>query len=206
MLALVNTAYIPVSTQPLVNTAIPENIAQRVPYDNVAPPVSSPRTEPDARGNRQFFSSSPIPTASQTPPPEQTAYGKPLSGAPFGAPATLLAQLIGQPVPQQTSNQLRTILSEYEKLLTNSQIKYLPSNAGRPAAEPAGAFSRLLAQPAKQQQATRSENRINTSSPAESAEDDGNYQDVAPARTAATMASNAYRASAARNKTLEAVS
>jgi hypothetical protein len=158
MLPLINTAYMPVTTQPsLVATTIPENNTLRVPHNNVTPPVSSAQVDPNASGNNKLLAQ----PAAQTPA-ASTAAATPavttnLSPAtPIGAPATLLAQMIGQTLPPEAQQVLRGVLNEYEKVIINSYVKYKPSNASLPRAEPAGAFSQLVKQtaPAQEKPAT----------------------------------------------------
>lgn len=146
MLPLITTAYIPVTPPPsLVDTAIPDNSAQRVPYDNAQPPVSSPRTDPDARGNPQFLSPLPAATAAPSAIASLPTEARGFAGAPFGTPATLIAQLMGAPISSETG-QLQVILQAYERIVANSQIKYRPSDATKPQVEPAGVFGKLLEQ------------------------------------------------------------
>lgn len=205
MLPLLNIAHVPVNTPSLVNTAIPENIAQRVPYDNVAPPVSSPRTEPDAKNNPQFFS---LPLSTSTPNTSvtsaQTIEGRPLSGAPIGTPATLIAQFISQPVPQQTSQQLRSLLDQYEKQIASNQTKEAPANIVRIDAGPAGAFSKLLGQPVKSP-GKNSDNTPRHVSDIDVAEESDSIATELPAMVP-PVALRSYQASLTRNDTLKSVS
>lgn len=149
MLPLVNTAIVPTAPPPsnLVATQVADSNVQRVPPVNVSPPVSSAKTEPDARRNPQFFS----PVQSQAPvtvnqQATNTVEGRQFSAQSFGAPATLLAQLIGQQTPQESAGRLESILQEYEKLVVLGQTKYRPSLASKPPPPPPGPAAKLAQQ------------------------------------------------------------
>lgn len=127
-----------VITTPLINTAVPGSAIVHMPYDNVAPSVSSAQTDPNARGN-------------STPPPEEEHAPAAPPPSPFpnflsnpavssSVQATFLAQLISQDASPETTG----ILVQYEKLVAFSNVKYKPSNAMKPAPEPSGVFGKLL--------------------------------------------------------------
>ncbi len=147
MLPLINNIYAPPPSQPaLVATPVPDNNTLRVLPTSVAPPVSSAQTDPNASGNNQLL----IPTASSAPAAASAAPA--MAGTvtnlspevPLGAPATLLAQMMGQNLPPEVQNSLRGVLNEYEKIIINSYVKYKPSNASLPQAEPASTFNQML--------------------------------------------------------------
>jgi hypothetical protein len=134
----------PVQT-PLVATALSDAIALRVPPDNVAPSVSSPHIDPNARGNSNQLPPPSAPASAAASPSLSpgisggffTSTG---SGFWLSPQATFLAQMIDQDYTPQT----RVVLVQYERLMNLGNVKYRPSDAAKPAAEPAGLFGRLL--------------------------------------------------------------
>lgn len=130
---------------PIVNTAVPGTSVAHVPYDNVAPSVSSAQVDNNARGNN-----SARPQAAETPAPlPQLASESSLAGLSYAsssaaaalpAQATFIAQLMGQ----DTSPATQVVLVEYEKMLSLSNVKYKPSDAAKPQAQPSGLFNRIL--------------------------------------------------------------
>lgn len=138
------TSYVP-TPPPVVNTTVPGSAILHVPYDNVAPSVSSVQINNNARGNSTATpSNAPAEelvdnSGEETAPQRNTAR----SGGPLAsAQTTFLAQLAGQ----DNSPQSNVILVQYEKLIAYSNVKYKPSNALKPEAEPAGVFGRILQQ------------------------------------------------------------
>ncbi len=210
MLPLINTTLTSVTPQPsLVATPVPESNTLRVPPTAVAPPVSSAQIDPNASGNNQL-----LPQTTGTPSSPSAAIAQSLvvtannlsPGAPIGAPATLLAQMIGQNLPPEAQNMLRGVLNEYEKIIVNSYVKYKPSNASLPRAEPAGAFSQMLKQitsPAQEKPApVRAASPANTAQTETDVDDtvqEATVVDAAPAAVKpAYKAFNAYAVAAAR--------
>lgn len=129
-----------------VATYIPGNSgAVRAPADAVAPSVSNAEIHNDTKG------STPLPGNTQNAPVQL-----PVSGGAFvpsisnsstslsaSAQMTFMAQMIGQ----DSSPVTRHIMVEYEKMMTLSQVKYKPSNAGLPQQnDPADVFQKMLAQ------------------------------------------------------------
>lgn len=140
MLPVVNSIYLPTQA-PLVNTVTPGTTITHVPYDNVAPSVSSAQTDPNARGNSSYISIQEEAPAAAQSESEQIVSASRLTGGAPGAPATFLAQLIAQ-----GSGETAAILAQYEKMVAYSNVKYKPSNAFKPPAEPLGVFGHLLQQ------------------------------------------------------------
>lgn len=141
MVPIVNT--VPVILTPLVATALPDAIAAaRVPYDNVAPSVSSPQTNPNARGNSVAVAASQSPPISIPLSASSPISARASGGLTLGTPTGFLAQVIGQ----DFSPAAQSVLAAYERLVAISQVKYKPSNAGKPAPEPTGVYARQLAQ------------------------------------------------------------
>ena len=146
MLAIANSivSYSPLPSAP-VNTTLVAGSVVPVPYQSVAPSVSSVQIGNNARGN-----STAVPTAAanETPEAPEQVEAPLLSaralaqtgGAIANAPTVFLAQLAAQ----EQSPQARGILVQYEKLVAFSNVKYKPSDAFKPEEEPAGVFGRLL--------------------------------------------------------------
>lgn len=143
MVPLVASNAIP-TPPPVINTMLPGATIAHVPYDNVAPSVSSAEINNNASNNNT------PPPAPETAPENalsvDEAFTTYLTNAGpalnINAQATFLAQLIGQDVtvPPETAG----ILVQYEKLNAFANVKYKPSNAQKPEAGPSNAFSRLL--------------------------------------------------------------
>lgn len=137
--------FTPVQTS-LVATSIPDTAALRVPVTNVAPTVSSVQVNNNASSNNGgvfSFETSAAVSAGTIPsvPPANLRAG--LAG---GAPATFLAQLIGQDVPVAFQQSVASVLAGYEQLAALSFVKYKPSNASLPPPPPIGVFGRILQQ------------------------------------------------------------
>lgn len=145
MLPAVNatTAY---TTPPtIVATGIPGNNTLRVPPANVSPPVSSVQISNDARGNNPAIAALSGESAAAIAQ-QFSSFIANFNGTPttlsMGAQTTFLAQLMSQ----DASTPARSVLSEYEKMVQLSQVKYKPSNATMPQAEPASLFGKMLQQ------------------------------------------------------------
>lgn len=132
------------STSPtLVATTLPNSIALRVPYDNVAPSVSSAQLDNNASGNSISLAKIDNP---QLPvplnvTPEKFSLNTNTNSASFTANAqtAFLTQLASRDI----SPEVYGIFVQYEKLLSYANVKYKPSNAGKPV-DPVGLFSTLL--------------------------------------------------------------
>lgn len=126
---------------PIVNTVTPGTTLVHVPYDNVAPSVSSATIDTNARGNSNALVVASEAAPEATPP---TPFSNVLQNSQgpqnIGAQATFLAQLIGQDSSPETTG----ILIQYEKLAVMANVKYKPSYAFKPPPEPAGVFGRIL--------------------------------------------------------------
>jgi len=129
---------------PIVNTTVPGTAITHVPYDNVAPSVSSASVDNNARGNSNSAPAPTAPPVAEAPPAQVTPLPSVLTGVPSGlnisAQATFIAQLAGQ----DTSPETQVILVQYEKMVANSNVKYAPSEAFRPQAEPSSVFGRMM--------------------------------------------------------------
>jgi hypothetical protein len=140
---------------PLVNTALPGDAVARVPFDTVAPSPAGV----ELRNNTQGSGGGVNPSAQAQVAAGQAAAPDAQEGASQfiaqlqrniatslgnGVQATFVAQLAAQDITPE----VRGILTQYEKLVANANVKYKPSNAAKPEAAPAGVFGRLLqAQP-----------------------------------------------------------
>ncbi len=127
----------------LVATALPNSVALRVPEGNVAPSISSAELNNNASGNRNALPKADI----QALPVVTNSAGEDFSVATnSNAPAynsssqtAFLAQLASGDI----SPEVHGIFVQYEKLLSYANVKYKPSNAGKPV-EPVSVFSTLL--------------------------------------------------------------
>lgn len=149
MLPLINIAPTPITPQAsLVSTPVPDSNTLRVPPSTVAPPVSSAQVDPNASGKNQLLPQTGTTASTPSSPPTVTTGTNNLAPeVPLGAPATLIAQMLGQKtLPPEAQNALRGVLNEYEKVIINSYVKYKPSNAFLPQSEPSSAFSQLVKQ------------------------------------------------------------
>jgi hypothetical protein len=126
----------------LVATALPNAIALRAPADNVPPSVSSPELSNNARGNRATGSKTQtpqnisLPLISEEP---QIATNDNVARYTSNAQTAFLAQLAGGELSPEVSG----IFLQYEKLLSYANVKYKPSNAGKPV-DSVGIFKTLL--------------------------------------------------------------
>ncbi len=129
----------------LVATALPNSIALRVPYDNVPPSVSNTQLDNNARSNQNILQKSgdaqaaaAITSSTENFSVTSIANTQALN---IAAQTTFLAQLAAGDI----SPEARTIFAQYDKLVSYANVKYKPSNAGKPS-EPVGMFGRLLQQ------------------------------------------------------------
>lgn len=126
----------------LVSTALPNSIALRVPYDNVSPSVSSAELNNNASGNRTNLpkTEAGFQTSPAQPEIENIASQKTYPSASNNSVQTnFLAQLAAGDI----SSEVRGIFAQYEKLVSFANVKYKPSNAGKPV-DPVGIFKTLL--------------------------------------------------------------
>ena len=133
------------TTPTLVATALPNSIALRVPYDNVAPSVSSAQLDNNASGNRNSLPKTEVPqtVASTASANEKFFLSSLANSTSFSASAqtTFLAQLASGDI----SPEVRSIFAQYDKLVSYANVKYKPSNAGKPS-EPSSLFGAFLKQ------------------------------------------------------------
>lgn len=189
----------PISTpiQPppvLVETPVPNATGTlRVLPTNVAPSFSNEQVSNESRGPKNSASRLPAaqPQAATQP---ALAQSPPYSNNPaLGAPTNFLAQLISQDISPQAT----IYLAQYEKLVYFSNVKYKPSNAGKPA--PQGLFAKFLQadpQPIILQRvpepiARISQNNV-ASRPAFNTEAEYNYEDIAYEPPQANLQSQPY--------------
>lgn len=200
----------PIQT-PLINTALPGAAVVHVPYDNVAPSVSSGEVNNNARDNSGGI----LPAEEEAAAITEGNYaatrlpaGDAANIAPAGQ-ATFIAQLLSQGTP------ISGVLLEYEKLISFSYVKYKPSNAAKPAPPPAGIFGRIL----QEEKAAPPRVQARTEAPPAAVEKVDipaapPAKDIAaaapvtaaspPGPRAVSKAFDAYTASAARNDTIDA--
>jgi hypothetical protein len=134
---------LPSATPTLVATTLPNSSALRVPYDNVAPSVSSAQLDNNASANRNFTTKTnilpqPLPSNGTEEKFSFNQAGNSIYFSP-GAQTAFLAQLASGDI----SAEVHGIFVQYEKLVSYANVKYKPSNAGKPA-DNAGLFSTLL--------------------------------------------------------------
>lgn len=134
----------------LVATPLPNSNALRVPYDNVAPSVSNAQLDNNASSNRNYL---PKTESSQTAPlttssNENFSLAALANSTSFSASAqtTFLAQLASG----DFSPEARSLFAQYDKLVSYANVKYKPSNAGKPT-EPVSLFGEFLKQDVQQQ-------------------------------------------------------
>ncbi len=127
----------------LVATPLPNSIAMRAPYDNIMPSISSSELNNNAsnkNGSSQQRIQQPtiqIPVSNNQ---EIFSVNNTNSTPPITTAQTIfLAQLASGDI----SPEIRTIFAQYDKLVSYSNVKYKPSNAGKPS-EPSGMFSNFL--------------------------------------------------------------
>lgn len=137
-----NTVNIPTSPT-LVATALPNSNALRPPYDNVTPSVSSAKLDDNASGNRVLLLKNEnippsIPANAQA---EKFAIAQSSNSTSFAADAqtAFLTQLASGDI----SPEVYGIFVQYDKLVSYANVKYKPSNAGKPV-EPVTLFSTLI--------------------------------------------------------------
>lgn len=148
MLPVSSSVTIPLPSQTLVATPLPDNNTLRVPVDNVAPPVSNAQINNNARGNSSEASAQAEGGSLSVPVSQNSASPifVPSGASSSSANSSFIAQLVSQEVPQNLQSELQGTLAAYEKLAAISYVKYKPSNAALPQAEPTGVFGRLLQQ------------------------------------------------------------
>lgn len=137
-----NTINIPATTT-LVATPLPNSIALRPPYDNVSPSVSSSQLDNNARGNRNSSSKENAPqtvivnSASENFSTITSSTNSPSYTA--NAQTSFLTQLAAGDI----SAEVRGLFAQYDKLVSFANVKYKPSNAGKPV-DPIAIFKTLL--------------------------------------------------------------
>lgn len=128
----------------LVATPLPNSVALRVPYGNVSPSVSNSQIDNNASGNRNSLPKNIIhPPISANTPTENFSLSTISNPATFTANSqtAFFAQLASGDISPETYG----IFAQYEKLLSYANVKYKPSNAGKPV-EPVSLFSTILQQ------------------------------------------------------------
>lgn len=143
-IAVVNN-YNPVPVS-LAGATLPGSVVAHVPYDNVAPSISSAEVNNNASPNSEMATSDQAAAiqadANDGEQTSSAAANNAAQNQSGGAQATFIAQLISQDI----SPPAQTILVQYEKLVAISNVKYKPSNASKPAAAPSSAFGQILQQ------------------------------------------------------------
>ncbi len=137
-----NNVNIPTSPT-LVATALPNSNALRPPYDNVTPSVSSAKLDDNASGNRVLLlknenTATSLPANIQA---EKFAIAQSSNSTSFAADAqtAFLTQLASGDI----SPEVYGIFVQYDKLVSYANVKYKPSNAGKPV-DPVTIFSTLI--------------------------------------------------------------
>lgn len=137
-----NTINIPATTT-LVATPLPNSIALRAPYDNVSPSVSSSQLDNNARGNRNSL---PKENASQTVIVNSSAENFSASSSQTNSTsytANAQTSFLTQLAAGDISAEVRGLFAQYDKLVSYANVKYKPSNAGKPV-DPIAIFKTLL--------------------------------------------------------------
>lgn len=123
----------------LVATPLPDTAGTlRVPPTDVAPSFSNEQVSNESRGPKNptlRLPQSPQAAQAQAASSESPSYS---NNPALGAPTNFLAQLISQDVSPQAT----IYLAQYEKLVYFANVKYKPSNAGKPV--PQGLFAKFL--------------------------------------------------------------
>jgi len=137
-----NSINIPTSPT-LVATALPNSNALRPPYDNVTPSISSAKLDDNASGNRiLLLKNENIQTSStENTVSEKFVLAQSANSASFSANAqtAFLTQLASGDI----SPEVYGIFVQYDKLVSYANVKYKPSNAGKPV-DPVTLFSSLM--------------------------------------------------------------
>lgn len=137
-----NTINIPAPAT-LVATPLPNSIALRAPYDNVSPSVSSSQLDNNARGNRNYLPKENVQqTIVANTSVESFSAGSSQTNLPSysaNAQTSFLTQLAAGDI----SAEVRGLFAQYDKLVSYANVKYKPSNAGKPT-EPISMFKTLL--------------------------------------------------------------
>lgn len=127
----------------LVATPLPNSIALRTPYDNVSPSVSSSQLDNNARTNRDFLPKENVPqTVTINSVAENFSATAPSTNSPSytaNAQTSFLVQLAAGDI----SPEVRGLFAQYDKLVNYANVKYKPSNAGKPV-DPISLFKTLL--------------------------------------------------------------
>ena len=146
MLPVINSAPVITPAPVIVATTVPGNNVLRVAPDNVAPNVSAVPVGDNTRRGGGAASPAPASTSATTTASGFSALiaflGSSPSSLSLNASTTFMAQLMSQ----DNSPYARSVMSEYEKLVALSQVKYKPSNASLPEPEPSSVFSQILKQ------------------------------------------------------------
>ncbi len=146
MLPAVSSAPVIPPAPVIVATTVPGSNVLRVAPDNVAPNVSAVPVGDNTHRNASAASSTPPATTTSTMASGFSSLVAFLDGTPsslsLNASTTFMAQLMSQ----DSSPYARSVMSEYEKLVALSQVKYKPSNASLPEPEPSSVFSQMLKQ------------------------------------------------------------
>lgn len=199
----------------MIATPMPDTAGTlRVPPTDVAPSFSNEQVSNESRGTKN-----PAARVVSNQPPTQGTQGaftespNPAPQLQSNAQTNFLAQLISQDISPQAT----IYLAEYQKLVYFSNVKYKPSNAGKPA--PAGLFEKLLkadapnpSAPILLQAVPAQVARIGNAGIAADVSDDDGYEEpqaytqpaiyVPDAALLSERASKAYTATSARNEAL----
>src|SRR5688572_30150488 len=105
------------ATTSLVATSLPENFAQRVPYTNVSPTVSSVQINNNARGNGSYVAVENVASYAVPVTDGDAATGTAGGVTPTKIPAAFLAQMIGQSVPPAMQGVLSHVLGAYDEMV-----------------------------------------------------------------------------------------
>lgn len=203
-----------IPTQPtLVATSLPGTNATRPAFDAVAPSVSNTGITPDNKGTGSYTA---VLAPAQTPvspmllsTPMPGSFGT--SMASLNASTMFAAQSLAQDVGSAPA-----LFEQYEELVAASEVKYKPSNATLPEPEIKSVFAKIL------EQDKTVTTRLATQDMAPAAQSHASAQALKPAVTASMrsekpvtpeksapragdvmVAFSAYRATSARNETLE---
>jgi hypothetical protein len=137
-----NTVNIPTSPT-LVATALPNSNALRPPYDNVTPSVSSAKLDDNASGNRILLLKSENPQTSIPANIQAEKFIATQSANSTSFAANAQTAFLTQLASGDISPEVYGIFVQYDKLVSYANVKYKPSNAGKPV-EPVTLFGSLM--------------------------------------------------------------
>lgn len=127
----------------LVSTPLPNSMALRVPYDNVPPSVSNTQLDNNTNGNHNALPKASHPQTNLTINSETENFSINTAARSQELIVNPQTVFLAQLAAGDISPEVRTIFAQYDKLVSYANVKYKPSNAGKPT-EPIGIFGQFL--------------------------------------------------------------